>query len=430
MGGRETDINPSGDLEIVEKVISAEEKKYKRQQLIRSRLEYRQISSTLSPLSETITEENGLRIKEISPRDLESGLTPREFSDTALQKLTKMGYDSRVSEKALKAVGGSDVEAAVYWIFKHKTVKAKFTTDESPPEGVPIVKSWEKNDNGGIRGRIYGSSKFEDGDFVETSKIVDGLIQNNSVVATKSGTCYFLSADSADNTTADDEVSTHSRLDSVHSRCDSLHSRLDSASCRLDSVHSRFESLHSRLEPDHTQDSPHRRLDVCRDYCITCRRDSASHSVRSRLDSLDSAPSRRDSGNLSRSENLAEHNRGDVASTGKNTEEVCSICLEPYRAGDIVVRLKQKRAVKDAEWFRDTLNQLKNRTSCPSYGEDTGSNQWFEDIVSQLKDATEEIQKQRKATTCNHWFHEECLVGWLEKNDECPLCRVNMIRDQ
>merc|ERR1712176_673340 len=97
----------------------------------------------------------------------------------------------------------------------------------------------------------------------------DGLIQNNSVVATKSGTCYFLSADSADNTTADDDVSTHSRLDSVHSRCDSLHSRLDSAYGRLDSVHSRFESLHSRLELDHTQDSQHRRLDVCRDYSIT-----------------------------------------------------------------------------------------------------------------------------------------------------------------
>jgi len=397
--GRQPDVDQSGDVEIGEK-ISSEEKKYKRQQLIRSRLEYRQISSTLSPLSETTTQENGLRIKEISPRDLESGITSREFSDTALQKLMKMGYAANISEKALKAVGGSDVEAAVYWIFKHKTDKVK--SAEFIPEGVPVVKSWVENDNGGIRGRIYGSSKFEDGDFVETSKIVEGVIENDSIVATKSGTCYFLSADSADNTTDDDEISTHSRLGSVYSA---------------------FESLHSTVEPDL----------ACRDDCISCRRDSASHSVRSRLDSLDSAHSRRDSGNHSRKsriDSLAAQNKGDALSTSIRTQEVCSICLEPYRAGDIVVRLKQKREVKDAKWFRETLNQLKNRTSYPNYGEETGSNQWFDDIVSQLKDATEEIQKQTKATTCNHWFHEECLVGWLEKNDECPLCRVNMIRDE
>merc|ERR1712176_1429446 len=176
--------------------------------------------------------------------------------------------------------------------------------------------------------------------------------------------------------------------DSAHYRLDSC--RPDCISCRRDSL---SHSVRSRLDS----------VDSCRADCISCRRDSLSHSVRSRLDSIDSAHSRRDSGNLSlhsRIDNLAAQNRGDVESASKSTQEVCSICLEPYRPGDIVVRLKQKPEVKDAKWFRETLNQLKNRTSCPNYGEDTGSNQWFDDIVSQLKDATEEIQKQSKATRC------------------------------
>jgi len=440
--GQRLVVNQSTDVDTVDK-ISAEEKRYKRQLLIRSRLEYRQITSMSSPLCETLTNESDLRVKEISPRDLESGIETREFSDTALEKLTKMGYDARVCEKALKAVGGSDVEAAVYWIFENKTSKVTTAKDDFPPEGIPVVRSWEENENGGIRGRIYGSPKFEDGDFVETSKIVEGLIRNCSIVATKSGSCYYLSPESAeitidddeigDDEIIDDEISTHSNLDSAHSRLDWAHSRLDA--CRYDSISCRRDSanhsVRSRLD---SLDSAH------------SRRDSASHSACCRKDSLDSLYSRRNSADHSLysrrdSADHSRHSRGDNTikstqsvsgtngTTATKTQEVCSICLEPYRAGDIVVRLKQKRKVKDTKWFQDTLSQLKNRTSCPNYNEDTGSNQWFDDIVTQLKDATEEIQKSNKPTTCNHWFKEQCLLEWLETNDECPLCRINMIRD-
>ena len=50
---------------------------------------------------------------------------------------------------------------------------------------------------GGIAGRIYGSSSFADGDFVETSPISGGSIENGSVVSTASGSRYFLSAEPA-----------------------------------------------------------------------------------------------------------------------------------------------------------------------------------------------------------------------------------------
>ena len=136
--------------------ISDEEKKYKRYQLIRSRMEYRQISST--PLSDTKPETTTYRVQEISPCDLESGVLSAEVSQTALRQLTKMGYDTNVCEKALKAVGGSDVEAAVYWIFEHKTDKLTSPAYESPPDGVPTIKGWEQNSDG--RFIIWTIGKF------------------------------------------------------------------------------------------------------------------------------------------------------------------------------------------------------------------------------------------------------------------------------
>jgi hypothetical protein len=53
-------------------------------------------------------------------------------------------------------------------------------------------------------------------------------------------------------------------------------------------------------------------------------------------------------------------------------EECCSICLEPYKEGDIVATLK------------------------PCFG------------------------------SCQHKFHKDCLLEWLQDHDECPLCRINM----
>lgn len=83
-------------------------------------------------------------------------------------------------------------------------------------------------------------------------------------------------------------------------------------------------------------------------------------------------------------------------STGVDKEEIltsekpikdqltCSICLEEYVVGDLVVRLKRNNT-------GDTTND--------------GS----------------------RANACKHCFHEDCILEWLESHDECPLCRVNML---
>ena len=30
---------------------------------------------------------------------------------------------------------------------------------------------------------------------------------------------------------------------------------------------------------------------------------------------------------------------------------------------------------------------------------------------------------------CGHLFHKECVVGWLEKNCTCPVCRFELETD-
>mmetsp|Transcript_35910 Transcript_35910/g.38892 ORF Transcript_35910/g.38892 Transcript_35910/m.38892 type:complete len:258 (-) Transcript_35910:174-947(-) len=70
-----------------------------------------------------------------------------------------------------------------------------------------------------------------------------------------------------------------------------------------------------------------------------------------------------------------------VGTSSRNEEDnCCSICLEPYAVGDTVARLKK---------------------------EQTDSN--------------------NDKDTCHHWFHEDCILQWLQHHDECPLCRKNMI---
>ena len=60
-----------------------------------------------------------------------------------------------------------------------------------------------------------------------------------------------------------------------------------------------------------------------------------------------------------------------------SSKDCCSICLEPYQFGDTVARLKKK---------------ANGRRSC------------------------------------KHWFHKNCIHEWLENHDECPLCRVKIVK--
>eukprot|EP00532_Pseudo-nitzschia_australis_P006132 CAMPEP_0168178644 /NCGR_PEP_ID=MMETSP0139_2-20121125/9294_1 /TAXON_ID=44445 /ORGANISM="Pseudo-nitzschia australis, Strain 10249 10 AB" /LENGTH=231 /DNA_ID=CAMNT_0008098169 /DNA_START=141 /DNA_END=836 /DNA_ORIENTATION=+ len=74
-----------------------------------------------------------------------------------------------------------------------------------------------------------------------------------------------------------------------------------------------------------------------------------------------------------------------VSQEALKEQPCCSICLDDYSVGDIVVRLKTK-------------------ASGNTHGKEAGAGR-----------------------TCNHCFHEQCILEWLENHDECPLCRVNMV---
>jgi len=63
---------------------------------------------------------------------------------------------------------------------------------KAPPEGIPILSSWEINDDGTITGFIFGSEKIGDGNKVTTSPIARGDREQYEMVTTVSGSIYYL----------------------------------------------------------------------------------------------------------------------------------------------------------------------------------------------------------------------------------------------
>eukprot|EP00533_Pseudo-nitzschia_delicatissima_P001584 CAMPEP_0116106226 /NCGR_PEP_ID=MMETSP0327-20121206/15516_1 /TAXON_ID=44447 /ORGANISM="Pseudo-nitzschia delicatissima, Strain B596" /LENGTH=291 /DNA_ID=CAMNT_0003598811 /DNA_START=94 /DNA_END=969 /DNA_ORIENTATION=+ len=46
----------------------------------------------------------------------------------------------------------------------------------------------------------------------------------------------------------------------------------------------------------------------------------------------------------------------------------------------------------------------------------------------QREESDTEAAEEEHHDECNHWFHEDCIMEWLQNHDECPLCRTNMVQ--
>eukprot|EP00531_Pseudo-nitzschia_arenysensis_P002426 CAMPEP_0116134060 /NCGR_PEP_ID=MMETSP0329-20121206/10447_1 /TAXON_ID=697910 /ORGANISM="Pseudo-nitzschia arenysensis, Strain B593" /LENGTH=299 /DNA_ID=CAMNT_0003628751 /DNA_START=16 /DNA_END=915 /DNA_ORIENTATION=- len=240
-----------------------------RRDLVRDKLEFRKILASSSP-------GRGAELGPPIDPDLEKGegdpsssSSQVPISQGSLVQLADMGFTLNASRKALSAVGGSDTEAAMDWIFNHNDdPELNDPIEREPPTMTPYVERQDDSD----------------------SKISSTVVDNR------------------DNTGG------------------SVRSFLTSSMHFLSKVS---------------------------------------------LNGLDSKNS----------------------SSNNNEQECCSICLEAYKVGDTVARLKR------------TPEQVAREKRCESIAE-----------------AEHEHEGE-----CNHWFHEDCILEWLQNHDECPLCRTNMI---
>ena len=74
-------------------------------------------------------------------------------------------------------------------LFGAKAARPKQT---SANKGVPTLARWSPNNDGTITGVVYGSKMINDGDLITTSPIASGEIKANAMVATISGSIYYL----------------------------------------------------------------------------------------------------------------------------------------------------------------------------------------------------------------------------------------------
>ena len=254
------------------------EEQAKRRDKVRSRLEFRKILSSSSPG----------KLAELGPPlepDLESGegnsSNAAAYDDnldpSSLELLSEMGFTLNASRKALSAVGGSDTEAAMDWIFDHQNDP---DLDNDPPG---TRSSTTNNNNNNSNNNNYSSNLSP---YVEQ--------EDSKISATDSSVRSFV---------------------------------------------------------------------------------TASMSFLTKV---------------------------GLAGNDPRNNECCSICLEAYKVGDTVARLKR------------TQEQLER--------EKKGLQQQH-----RVDDDGEEDHHQHHDSECNHWFHEDCILEWLQNHDECPLCRVDMV---
>uniref|UniRef100_A0A7S4ACH3 RING-type domain-containing protein n=1 Tax=Pseudo-nitzschia australis TaxID=44445 RepID=A0A7S4ACH3_9STRA len=94
-------------------------------------------------------------------------------------------------------------------------------------------------------------------------------------------------------------------------------------------------------------------------------------------------------------------------------QECCSICLEEFVVGDVVAH----------RWRRKTKKKKKKKKKQPKLCSSNDLSGVVDNCAAEGDNGDDD-----DVATCNHCFHESCILQWLQNHDECPLCRVNMMQ--
>jgi len=132
------------------------------------------------------------------------------------------------------------------------------------------------------------------------------------------------------------------------------------------------------------------------------------------------------------------------ANAAQNSEGAAAPSLIRSRAlhgnGSVLTRQMKRKLIKDAL----VMNSRFHGTDIARRGDDGSVNNFIDNTcIICLNDYDEEpsgydveIQANDPDTCkvvhskyCSHIFHTNCLVDWVEKKNECPCCRIPMLRN-
>ncbi|OQR97236.1 hypothetical protein ACHHYP_12318 [Achlya hypogyna] len=115
-----------------------------------------------------------------------------------------------------------------------------------------------------------------------------------------------------------------------------------------------------------------------------------------------------------------------LVNTTSNVGRACMDCARPHTLRMSLLAL-----------LEDNLSSVESRPTCPVFLSSLEAKPWYDVDAegcwhSECAICLESFARSAEEVVelpCNHVFHKGCLMPWLAKHDECPLCRYNLPKD-